>query len=170
MEEQAEIKNKFERISEALTLKPSLGLGCGTSKTRIVSGLSCEITEGDWTFRTDMPEQVGGTATGPTPGVLGRAALGSCLAISYMMWASKMNIPIDSLEVEIQADYDDGALFGTSNTAPGYSEIRYMITIKSTATESEIESLLNIADRHSPYLDVFANAQNCIRQVQFIKA
>ncbi|HEY1872252.1 MAG TPA: OsmC family protein, partial [Chitinophagaceae bacterium] len=109
MSEFEKIKLAVERSTKALTLKPSLGLGTGISKTRIKNGLTCEIQEGNWKFVADMPGSIGGNAQGPTPGVYGRAALGSCLAIGYMMTAAKMNIPITTLEVEVQADYDDGA-------------------------------------------------------------
>lgn len=168
MKEQDDIKSKFDRNNRALALKPSLGLGTGVSKTRIVNGLSCETIEGDWVFKTDMPKQVGGYGTASSPGALGRAALGSCLAIGYMMWASKLDVIIDSLEVEIEADYDDGGLFDTSDSPPGYLEIRYLVRIKSPASPNEIENILNLGDKHSPYLDVFSRAQSCIRQVELI--
>ena len=100
---QAEITEKVKRITRALQLKPAMGLGTGISTASITNGLSCEIKEADWEFKADMPEAVGGTGTAPTPGVLGRAALGSCLAIGYMIWASKMGVPIEKLEVEVQA-------------------------------------------------------------------
>lgn len=169
MIEQVDIKNKFIRNKKALTLKPSLGLGTGISKTRIVNGLTCETKEGDWVFKSDMPEQMGGSATASSPGALGRAALGSCLAIGYMIWASKLDVIIDSLEVQIEADYDDGALFGSSDSPPGYMEIRYVVRIKSPASPEEIENVLNSGDKHSPYLDVFSRAQNCIRRTEIIK-
>ena len=110
--------------------------------------------------RPCVPDSVGGNASGPTPGVYGRAAFGSCLAIGYMMKASAMNIKINSLEVEVQADYDDGALFGTSSAAPGYLEVRYTVTVESDAAENDILQMLDIADKQSPYLDVFARNKN----------
>jgi uncharacterized OsmC-like protein len=168
MSETEKIKTALERSIKALTLKPSLGLGTGKSKTRVKNGLTCEIQEGNWKFVTDMPESVGGNAEGPTPGVLGRAALGSCLAIGYMMKASLLNIPITNLEVEVQADYDDGALLGTSNAAPGYLEVRYTITIESDAPEEDILRMIEDADQHSPYLDVFSRGQKCKREVHIV--
>ena len=168
MKEQEDIKRKVNRVTQALTLKPALGHGMGKSKTRITSGLACETREGDWVLKTDMPEQVGGSGTASTPGVLGRAALGSCLAISYMLWASKLDIKVDSLEVEVEADYDDGGLFGTSDSRPGYLEIRYTVRIKSPALAEDIENMLDLADKHSPYLDVFSGAQPCVRKVELI--
>ena len=168
MSETEKIKSAVERSIKALTLKPSLGLGTGKSKTRIKNGLTCEIQEGNWKFLADMPESVGGNAQGPTPGVYGRAALGSCLAIGYMMKAATMNIPITMLEVEVQADYDDGALLGTSNVAPGYLEVRYTITIESDAPEENILRMIEDADQHSPYLDVFSRGQKCKREVHIV--
>ena len=168
MSETEKIKTALERSIKALTLKPSLGLGTGKSKTRVKNGLTCEIQEGNWKFVTDMPESVGGNAQGPTPGVLGRAAFGSCLAIGYMMKAAMMNIAVNALEVEVEADYDDGALLGTSNVAPGYLEVRYTVTIESDASEEDILKMIEDADEHSPYLDVFSRGQNCKREVHII--
>jgi len=170
MTSQQKIKEAVIRSSKALSLKPSLGLGTGISKAKVTDGLSCEITEGKYKLNADMPESAGGNASGPTPGVYGRAALGSCLAIGYMMKASAMNIKIDSLEVEVQADYDDGALFGTSPAPPGYLEIRYTVTIASDAAEDEILKMLDVADKQSPYLDVFARQQKCTRDVHIISS
>ena len=38
--------------------------------------------------------------------MLGRGALGSCLAMGYMMWAAKLGVPIAGLEVEVQGEMD----------------------------------------------------------------
>ncbi|MFI5186813.1 MAG: OsmC family protein [Chitinophagales bacterium] len=170
MSELKKIKLAVERSTKALTLKPSLGLGTGISKTRITSGLSCKIQEGSWKLAADMPEPIGGNGMAPTPGVYGRAALGSCLAIGYMLAAAKMNIPVLALEVEVQADFDDGALLGTADVNPGYSEVRYSITIESEAAEEDIVKMLDEADDHSPYLDVFSRAQNCKRTVHIVSS
>jgi len=168
MAEASSIKTAIERTSKALTLKPSLGQSTGISKVRITDGLSCEIQEGDWKLKADMPTSVGGNHTGPTPGVYGRAAFGSCLAIGYMMKAASMNIPIRSLEVEVQADYDDGAMFGTSDNNPGYLQVRYIVTVESDAPEQSIIAMLDDADQHSPYLDVFSRAQDCRRELHIL--
>ena len=159
------IKAAFERNVETLTSQPSLGRSTGSSKVRIRSGLVCDIEEGRWRLAADMPEGAGGTASAPTPGVYGRAALGSCLAMGYTMYAAKLGVPIDALEIELFADYDDGALFGVGDSAPGYAEIRYVVTIESSASEADVLRVLDEGDAHSPYLDVFRRAQKCTRSV-----
>lgn len=166
MSDQAHIKASFIRIAEAMARRPSLGQGTGVSTARVTSGLTCEIREGPWHVIADMPVQAGGNGAAPTPGVFGRAALGSCLAIAYTMYAAKLGVPLAAIEVQIQADFDDGALFGVSAVAPGYSEVRYLVTVESDAPEADILRFLDEADAHDPYLDVFSRAQPCRREVR----
>ena len=165
---QNEIKDSFERVANSLTQNPEKGCNTLVSTTRIIDGLSCQTEEGEWKLNADLPSKAGGSNSGPTPGVLGRAALGSCIAIGYMLWASKLEVPIDSLEVEIQADSDDGALFGTHDAPPGYTEVRYCVRVQSTASEEEIFKVLDAGDKHDPYLDIFTRAIPCKRQVEIL--
>jgi uncharacterized OsmC-like protein len=170
MKEIEKIKIAIERCKKAFALKPSMGRDTAVSKVRVVNGLTCEISEGNWKLSVDMPEGIGGNNTAPTPGVYGRAALGSCLAIGYLMKAAEFNILINNLEVEVQADFDDGALLGTvdTNIPPGYLEVRYTITIESDAPEEKIMKMLDDGDKHSPYLDVFSRAQKCVRKINIV--
>ena len=170
MEDPEKIKIALERCKQAFTLKPGMGRGTAISNVRMVNGLSFEINEGKWKFSVDMPEGIGGNDTAPTPGVYGRAALGSCLAIGYMMKAAELSIAIKNLEVEVQADFDDGALLGTANKdiPSGYLEVRYTITVESDAPEEKIIQMLDEGDKHSPYLDVFSRAQKCIRNINIV--
>jgi uncharacterized OsmC-like protein len=158
----------FERNAKALTKRPSLGQNTATSKVRVTDGLTCQIEEGRWRFTADMPEQVGGSASGPAPGVFGRAAFGSCLAMGYVMHLARAGILISGIEVEVQADFDDGALFGVSESPAGYIEVRYAVTVYSDAPEADISRILDEADAHSPYHDVFSRPQSLHRAVRVV--
>jgi uncharacterized OsmC-like protein len=160
------IRTAFERNAKALSLRGSLGRGTAVTRVRVREGCTCEVTEGPWAFTVDMGEKSGGNNAGPNPGVLGRAALGSCLAIGYMMWAAKRGVAIDALEVEIQADYDSRGYHGVGEVAPGYEEIRYLVRVESGAPEAEVLGMLDEADAHSDYLAVFARPQKLRREVQ----
>jgi hypothetical protein len=70
-----------------------------------------------------------------------------------------------SLEVAVEADYNHNGLFGTADVSPGYSEVRYKVSIESEAAEEEILRMLDDADKHSPYLFIFAGNQHCKREV-----
>ncbi len=112
---------------------------------------------------------MGGNNAGPNPGILGRGALGSCLAIGYGMWAARLGVPVDALEVEVQADYDSrGELGIADDVPPGYVQVRYRVIVTSHAPEPDVQRVLDIADKYSPYRDVYARAQDIRREATII--
>ncbi len=154
------IREIAERNAKFLALKPSRGHLTGVTKARITGGLRCEIEEGAWKLAADMPVKAGGDDTAPTPGMLGRGALASCLAIGISIWAARLGVPIDALEVEVQADFDARGELGVGkHIPPGYQEVRYLVSIDSPASAEALGELVETAERHSPYLDVFSRAQ-----------
>jgi uncharacterized OsmC-like protein len=164
------VRTVFERNAKALRLRPSVGQGTAVTKVRWVDGLRCEIEEGPWKLVTDMSAKSGGENAGPNPGILGRAALGSCLAIGYTLWSAWRGVPITSLEVEVQAGYDSRSLYGVEGGRPGYSSIRYIVKVESPAPEEEVIRLLDEADAQSDYLHVFRDPQSVQREVVFRRA
>jgi uncharacterized OsmC-like protein len=148
------IREALERNAKAVTLRPSIGQGTAVTRVRLRPGLSCEVEDGPWHFAVGMTEKYGGTNAGPNPGVFGRGAVGSCIAIGYQMWAARLGVAIDALEVEVQADYDvRGELGVDDEVPPGYLEMRYVVTVESQAPEADILRVLDIADRHSSWRD-----------------
>ena len=87
----------------------------------MVGGLRCEIEDGAWHLAADMPVKAGGDETAPTPGVLGRGALASCLAIGVASWGARLGVAIDAVEVEVQADFNARGELGIDGIAPGYT-------------------------------------------------
>jgi uncharacterized OsmC-like protein len=159
MAEQHTIREIAERNIGLLALKPSRGHLTCTTRARLSEGLRCEIEEGRWKLAADMPTKAGGKDTAPTPGVLGRAALASCLVIGVATWAARRGVPVGCLEVEVEADFDARGELGVGDgVPPGYSEVRYVISVESRAAEHELGQLLGLVERHSPYLDVFGRA------------
>jgi uncharacterized OsmC-like protein len=157
MADQATIREIAERNIQLLAMRPTRGLLSCTAKARLRDGLCCEITEGPWRLAADMPAKAGGEETAPTPGVLGRAALASCLVIGIATWSARLGIPIDDLEVAVHADFNArGELGADDDVRPGYTSVRYEIAIDSPAPRERLVELLDLAERHSPYLDVFS--------------
>jgi len=164
MADQAYIREVVERNIEVLALRPSRGHLTRITKARLLDGVRCEIEEGAWRFSADLPTKAGGDDTAPTPGALGRGALASCLAMSIAIWAARMEVAITSLEVEVQADFDARGELGMGvGVAPGYSQVRYEVSIESPAARHQIDMLLGLAERHSPYLDVFGRTMSLSR-------
>ena len=163
MTDPTKIREIAERNAKMLALKPTRGHLTGVTKARQVDGLRCEIEEGPWKLAADMPAKAGGDETAPTPGMLGRGALASCLVIGISTWAARLGVPIDALKVEVQGDFDARGELGVSDVSPGYTEVRYQISIDSPAPKQAITELLETAERHSPYVDVFNRGQSMKR-------
>jgi uncharacterized OsmC-like protein len=162
-----DIRAAIDRNVKAVTLRPAIAQNTAVTKIRLRDGLTCDIEEGSWRLVAGMAEKFGGASDGPTPGVFGRAALGSCLAVGYAMWAARLGVQIDSLEIEIHADYDARGELGVSDDVrPGYSRIRYVVHVSSPASEEEITRWLDTADRYSSWRDNIANAVPIVREVR----
>lgn len=161
------IKQALERNAKAVSLRPSVGQGTAVTTARLGSGLTCHVTEGPWRLSVGMSEKSGGTNAGPNPGVLGRGALASCLAMGYGMWAARLGVPFEALEVEVQADYDTRGELGVSDDVrPGYSAMRYTVAVESSASEADVMRVLDTADRCSSYRDIFGNGVPLTRTVR----
>lgn len=168
MDQVERIRTAFERSVKALTLRPTLGQGTARTTVRVRDGMTCDVEDGRWKMVSDVSEKSGGNGAGPDPGVFGRAALGSCLAMSYVKFAAARGVPITGLEVEILADYDARGEYGIEGVSPGYLAVRYVVTVESDVPEEQILTLLDEADRSTPWLDVFARPQDVRRDVRVV--
>ena len=152
------IREIAERNVRVLARRPEKGKLTGRTTARLIDGMRSEITEGPWRLTADMPVKGGGDGAGPTPGVLGRGALGSCLIVIIAMWAARLGITLDALTVEVEADFDARGELGMDDVPAGYQEVRYTVTIDSPAPRRVLEELLDLAERDSPYVHVFGGA------------
>ena len=167
MTDVVKIKTALERNIKAVALRPSAGQGTAVTKVRVRDGLTCEIEDGRWKLTADEDKGWAGNGEGPDPGVFGRAALGSCLAIGYVMWAAKLGVPLSKIEVEVQADYDARGLLGIDdNVSPGWTAMRYIVTIESEAPEADVMRALDEGDRYSSLLDCFRRPLPIEREVR----
>lgn len=164
------LRETLERNARAVALRPKRAQHTGRTRVRLKPGLECEVTDGDWTLTVGVGAASGGTNAGPSPGTLGRGAFGSCLAVGIASWAARLGVPIETLDVEVQADYDVRGELGVSDDVrPGYTQVRYVVTIGSRAPEAEIRRLLDTAEKYSPYLDVFARTTDVRRELRIVQ-
>jgi len=164
-----QIRDVLERNARAVTVRPSIARHTARTTVRLKPGLECELTEGPWKMTVAMGEKSGGTGSAPGPGVLGRGALGSCLALGYAMWAARLGVAIESLTVDVEADYDSRGELGVSDDVPpGYTQVRYTVTVASRAPQADVYRVLDTADKYSPYRDVFARAHDVHREVRIL--
>ena len=155
MSSQEQIRTAIERGVEAMKLRAPLGRGTAITTARLRAGLAVSVADGPWRLAADMSERVGGGGSAPDPGVYGRAALASCLAMGYAMWAARLGVPLDGVDVTVEADYDARGEFGVTDDPPSYSVVRCKVRVDSDAPEADLRNLARVAEQRSPYLDLF---------------
>ncbi|HEU4928947.1 MAG TPA: OsmC family protein [Candidatus Krumholzibacteria bacterium] len=163
------IKTAFERNGRAIELRPAVGQKTAVTTTRLVDGLRVETEEGRWTLVCDAGEKSGGGGAAPDPGFVVRAALGNCLAMGYVTWAAYLGVPLDTVEIEMHADFDVRGQHGADGIPPGFGEIRYHVRIGSTASEEDVRRVVEQADRSSMVGDVFRRAHTLVRHLSVVK-
>jgi uncharacterized OsmC-like protein len=162
------IKTAFERNGRAVELRPAVGQKTAITKIRLVDGLHVEAEEGRWKLSCDASEKSGGTAAGPDPGFVVRAALGNCFAMGYVTWAAHLGVPIESVEVEIHADFDARGQHAAEGIPAGYTEIRYHVRIQSSAPAKDVQRVVDMADKASMVGDVFRRAHTLVRNLTVV--
>jgi uncharacterized OsmC-like protein len=155
------IKRALERNIKAVSLRPTAAHGTEVTRATITDGCTCEITDGPWKLFSDLPKSEGGANQGPTPGVLGRGALASCLAMTIVVRAAEKGVPLDAVAVEVQADWDAHGYLGLGEgIPPGYTQLRVVVEITSSESEERIREVVAIAERVSSYVDVFRRSND----------
>lgn len=163
------IRDAFERNVKAMTLRPTIGLGTSRATCRITDGLTCEASDGRFKVVADMSKAEGGNEQGPTPGFFVRAGMGTCCAMSYAMRAARDGVPIDTIEVEVEADFDARGAYGLDEAVPGFSEVRYTVTVTSAAPEADILKVIEEGDDFGPMLGVVRGSVEVKRVVKIVQ-
>lgn len=152
------LRDAFDRMEHVFNKRPAMALATNVARARVIEGVHCEATEDTWHFALDLPGDSGGTDAGPTPGVLGRAALASCLAMGYSVQLARLGIEPRSIEVEVQADSDHRGMLGLTDH-PGYTALRHTLYLDCDAPAESVQPAIERAQRLSPYLCMFKAGQ-----------
>ena len=164
-----EIGAAIQRAEAAIVRRPTFGVGTSHSVTTLHDGLRCSTSEGSWAVEADLSPTLGGSGSAPTPSVLLRAALGSCMAITYRMRAARRGVELTSVRVTVETDSElAGMLFCDSSATPGYSEVRYHVEVESPDDPELVRAIIDEGDRLSPVLDVLSRA-NAVRRTTEIR-
>lgn len=116
-----------------------------------------EVTTRRFTFRTDWPPEIGGQDSGPSPGEALLGALGGCVAMTYVTKAASRGVPIDELEVAIQARVDLQGTFELDSVRAGLSDVTITVGVRSDVDDAVLDGLARVTRRASAVYDSLAN-------------
>ena len=135
-----EIRTAQSKVREAYATRPDSALSTSHASAEIGRGLV--FKQGKETAVMDLPEVMGGTNKGPTPGFHARAAVSGCVAIGIKMEAANQGISIDSIHVGIEMDFDDSAALGMGSNSAAPLATRLEIKVTTDHEESDIQALV----------------------------
>ena len=142
----------------------------GRANPNAVKTLKCRtIAEGRFRHLNmirDLPPYIVGRTPGllgddtaPNPSEASLAALGSCLAVGIHANAVNQGIVIKSLELELEADINITAVWGTGDTSPkpvGFDAVRVKVHLDADAPQTEVDALVAHARTWSPVANTFS--------------
>lgn len=171
MSEGQTIKQALERAAKTVTLRPERGQRVYRNVAVVRDGTRACVEEAGRGLTVDVGKALGGNDAGPTPSMILRSAMSSCVAIGVKQWAACGDVPIDRVEVVLETDVDArGQLTVCDDAVPGFEKVRLTITVTSTAPRAAIEEVVAKSLKYSPLMDVFSRPQRVEHRVSFAGA
>ena len=129
-----------------------------TTQGSLVTGTEVAITSRQFSYTIDEPPALGGTDKGANPVEHLLAALASCTVISYQVWADKLGLKVDTIDVDLRGDLDLAGFLGTDESVrPGFQGIELGITVSGPESEAQYRRLEQAVAAHCPVLDNLTN-------------
>lgn len=125
-----------------------------TTRLRPGTATEVKVEAGAHAFTIDEPASLGGTDLGANPVDHLLAALGACNVITYQVWAAKLGIRLDGVDIELAGDLDIRGFLGLDpDVRPGFQGIEVRVTLRGPETRERYAALQDTVEAHCPVLD-----------------
>ncbi|MEV0581849.1 OsmC family protein [Nonomuraea sp. NPDC050310] len=112
----------------------------------------------DFQILSDSATDFAGYDLGPGSPELQAGVLGSCVTHIFLIKAAELEIPLDSLAVEVEAEYDPRAQGGDDPSIPKNPyDFRYEVRLASPASDEDLARLQAEVERVCPILNLIRN-------------
>jgi len=160
MDKDSRIRDAQNRVKDVFRKRPEKARSTNHATAIIKDGLTCTFTQGELCAVMDMPEIMGGDATGPTPGFFARAGIAGCVSMGIKQTAVIAGAVFDTVTVDIETDFDDGAMMGLGDASAAPLETRLAIRINTNLPDPEVSALVEKALSMDPWFLALRDAQN----------
>lgn len=115
------------------------------------------VRAGRHEFVVDEPEGLAGDDAGASPVEFALGALLGCQTVVYRLYAKRLGIVFDRLELRAEGEVDVRGLFGADDVRPGFSRLRVVVDIDGPESRERYDELRQVVDAHCPVHDLFSN-------------
>ncbi len=143
--------NSVVSLIEKIKQQPDVAATRWSAEVRWKGGFRSEAGIRNFaSAKSDEPDQLGGTNTGPNPVEQVLAALGNCLAVGYAANASAAGITIRDLTITVDGELDLHTFLGLADGNAGFSQISAKVKLDSDASSEALQALHEKVIRTSP--------------------
>lgn len=110
---------------------------------------------------SDSAPGFAGFDLGPSSPELQLGVLGSCMVHIFEIHAARLQVPIDTLEVDVRARMDPRAGHpGYDDVPHGLQGIHYQLRVGSPATDEQLRQLYEVVEQSCPILGLLRDPQD----------
>lgn len=133
---------KVASLAEKIGKEPHVAETTWRAEVKWHRGFRSEAKVRDFApSRSDEPEQLGGSNTGPNPVEQLLGALGNCLAVGYAANATVAGIEIKDMTIDVEGKLDLHTFLGLKSDHAGFSEINVRVKLESDADSDALQKL-----------------------------
>lgn len=144
------IRAFIKKTVERMRTDPTFGINHNMASTRHVSDFVLEGRVRNHVFMSDEPPIRGGTDKGPSPLEYFIAGFAFCQQAIFVLYAAKLGIQIDSLEIDADGVVPGRGQHGFGGFKAGMEEINYQIRVKSKESKESIMKLVEAVEKYCP--------------------
>ena len=124
----------------------------------------------DFQIISDSGPDFAGYNLGPGSPELQLGVLGSCLTHIFLIQAADREVPLDSLSVDVQGQFDPRAGRPGHEDVPVYpQQISYTVHLESPASAEEIAALHAAVERTCPIYNLLINPQQITGTIDHVR-
>lgn len=139
------------------TAKPERAAMTSTVSCSLIGPTRTSVRCGGHVIVTDEPRYAGGEDAGPAPADMALMAAASCAAVAVRYWSTLLDIPFDSLDIELEGDLDKRGALGFDGVRPGFTDVRLTFDIRGPASREDYGRLLERSSDACPVSDMLRN-------------
>jgi len=133
-----------ETISQTVRLfeeQPQKAKTTPTVKAQ-ADGAQAAMEAGPFSWRSDLPEPIGGTNQAPSPTALLLGALAGCAVVFIRdTLAPQLGVRVDAVEATARCEADARGLLGMAGAEPDLQNIRLDVRVHSPDGEDEVQKV-----------------------------
>ena len=134
-------------------------------------GNQAAMEAGPFSWRSDLPEPIGGTNQAPSPTVLLLSALAGCGVVFIRdTLAPQLGVRVDAVEATAQCEADARGLLGMAGAEPDLKNIRLDMKVQSPDDERDVQKLYEAWRERCPIYLALTKAMDVSLNVETTQA